>query len=44
MAEELIVEFKNVSKTYGTTTAIRDISFQVIDQPGRGGFISLLGP
>jgi NitT/TauT family transport system ATP-binding protein len=48
MADELIIEFKGVSKTFdepgGSTTAIRDISFQVIDQPGRGEFISLLGP
>src|ERR1700691_4525148 len=49
MGEELIVEFQGVSKTYdaqgsGATTAIRDISFEVINKPGRGEFISLLGP
>ncbi len=45
MAEELIVEFAGVTKTYdGQTTAIRDISFQVRNTPARGEFISLLGP
>lgn len=48
VAEAAIVEFQNVGKTYGAggeaTTAIRDISFEVINKPGRGEFISLLGP
>src|SRR5579863_9458471 len=49
MPDELIVEFKGVSKTYdagggNATTAVRDISFQVENKPGRGEFISLLGP
>src|SRR5580765_6156032 len=46
MAEELIVEFDRVTKTYADhgATAIRDISFQVQDRSGRGEFISLLGP
>ena len=44
MADELIVEFQGVSKTYGSTAAIRDISFQVENKPERGEFISLLGP
>jgi NitT/TauT family transport system ATP-binding protein len=46
-AEELIVEFKNVTKTYdgqGDRTAIRDVTFQVSNKPERGEFISLLGP
>src|ERR1700689_5300108 len=49
MADELIVEFQGVTKTYdaqgpGATTAIRDISFQVPNKPERGEFVSLLGP
>src|SRR5580698_8192487 len=49
MADELIVEFQGVSKTYdaggsGATTAIRDVSFQVSNKPDKGEFISLLGP
>src|SRR5580658_3224561 len=49
MADELIVEFQGVSKTYdaegsGATTAIRDISFEVANKPGRGEIVSLLGP
>jgi NitT/TauT family transport system ATP-binding protein len=44
MAEELIVEFQGVGKAYGSTAAIRDISFQVENKPARGEFISLLGP
>src|SRR4029079_17195269 len=44
-AEELVVEFDNVSKTYDQgATAIRDVSFKVHDQSGCGEFISLLGP
>src|SRR5271167_2887452 len=49
MADELIVEFKGVTKTYDAddgspTTAIRNISFEVPNTPGRGEFVSLLGP
>ncbi len=49
MPDELIVEFKNVSKSYeapdgGVTIAIREISFQVPNKPERGEFVSLLGP
>ncbi len=45
----LVVEFKNVSKTYdpGTAkafTAVRDINFAVEDKPGIGEFIGILGP
>jgi NitT/TauT family transport system ATP-binding protein len=44
-----IVEFKNVTKTYdaGTAkafTAIKDVSFQVHDNPDHGEFIAVLGP
>jgi spermidine/putrescine transport system ATP-binding protein len=35
-----IVEFRNVSKTFGDYTACKDISFHV----GRGEFFSVLGP
>jgi NitT/TauT family transport system ATP-binding protein len=49
MADELIVDFQGVSKVYdaqggGSTTAIRDITFQVVNKPKVGEFISLLGP
>jgi NitT/TauT family transport system ATP-binding protein len=45
----LIVDFKNVTKTYdaGTRkafTAIRDVTFSVEDLPGKGEFIGILGP
>ena len=45
----LLVEFNGVSKTYDADgnrplTAIRDVSFKVLDLPGRGEFISILGP
>jgi NitT/TauT family transport system ATP-binding protein len=44
-AEELLVEFDAVSKTYDDgTAAIRDISFRVTNRPDRGEFISILGP
>jgi NitT/TauT family transport system ATP-binding protein len=49
MADELIVEFQGVGKTYdadgsAATPAIRDISFEVANKPGRGEIVSLLGP
>ena len=45
----LVVDFKNVTKTYdvGTArefTAIRDVSFSVADIPKIGEFIGVLGP
>jgi NitT/TauT family transport system ATP-binding protein len=39
-----VVEFKNVSKSYGKQMAIKDVSFRVEDHPGKGEFISILGP
>ncbi len=44
-----VVELKNVTKKYhvGTsreTTAIRNVSFQVSDLPGKGELISIMGP
>ena len=49
MADELIVEFQGRQQNLrrdgsGATTAIRDISFEVANKPGRGEFVSLLGP
>src|SRR6202162_5191647 len=49
MADELIVECQGVRKTYdvegsAATPAIRDISFEVANKPGRGEIVSLLGP
>jgi len=44
-AEELVVEFDHVSKTYEDgTTAIRDVSFRVENRPDHGEFVSILGP
>jgi ABC-type nitrate/sulfonate/bicarbonate transport system ATPase subunit len=44
-----VVEFKGVSKTFvspdGTEhVAVKDVSFQVEDLPGKGEFIAVLGP
>jgi NitT/TauT family transport system ATP-binding protein len=39
-----VVEFRGVTKTYGSTTAIKDVSFRVEDLPGAGEFIAILGP
>ena len=44
-----VVEFEGVEKTFnpGTPqafTAIKDVSFRVDDEPGRGEFIALIGP
>ena len=47
--EHPIVSFSNVTKTFFPNTdraftAIKDISFEVADIPGKGEFIALLGP
>ena len=39
-----IVEFKNVTKRFGSLTVIRDITFSVPDLPQKGEFIAILGP
>jgi NitT/TauT family transport system ATP-binding protein len=39
-----IVEFRHVSVRFGTFTAVRDISFRVMDIPNRGEFITIIGP
>jgi NitT/TauT family transport system ATP-binding protein len=39
-----VVEFKNVTKKFGDTTVIRDVSFTVNDRPDKGEFIAMLGP
>ncbi len=48
LAKPPVVEFRNVTKTYGTGssafTAIKDVTFTIEDYPGRGEFVSILGP
>jgi NitT/TauT family transport system ATP-binding protein len=39
-----VVEFKNVTKRFGSLTVIRDITFSVPDLPHKGEFIAILGP
>jgi NitT/TauT family transport system ATP-binding protein len=39
-----VVDFKNVTKRFGTLPVIRDVSFAVEDLPGKGEFICILGP
>jgi NitT/TauT family transport system ATP-binding protein len=39
-----IVEFKNVTKRFGSLTVVRDITFSVPDLPHTGEFIAILGP
>jgi NitT/TauT family transport system ATP-binding protein len=39
-----IVDFKNVTKTFGDLTVIHDVTFSVEDLPGKGEFIAILGP
>ncbi|HEX6909149.1 MAG TPA: ABC transporter ATP-binding protein [Longimicrobium sp.] len=39
-----VVEFRNVTKAFGSHTAIKDVTFVVEDLPGAGEFISVLGP
>jgi ABC-type nitrate/sulfonate/bicarbonate transport system ATPase subunit len=39
-----VVEFRAVSKRFGSLTVIRDVSFVVEDRPGAGEFVTILGP
>jgi NitT/TauT family transport system ATP-binding protein len=39
-----IVEFRGVTKRFGSFTVIRDVSFAVSDRPDRGEFVAILGP
>lgn len=43
-----VVQFKGVTKVYGegadAFTAIKDVTFDVWDHPGRGEFVAILGP
>jgi NitT/TauT family transport system ATP-binding protein len=39
-----VVEFQNVTKRFGDTTVIHDVSFKVDDRPDKGEFIAMLGP
>ncbi len=39
-----VVEFRQVSVRFGAFTAMADISFSILDAPGRGEFITIVGP
>jgi NitT/TauT family transport system ATP-binding protein len=39
-----VVDFRNVTKRFGSLTVIRDVTFSVADVPGKGEFIAILGP
>ncbi|MEZ4367511.1 MAG: ABC transporter ATP-binding protein [Kofleriaceae bacterium] len=39
-----VVTFRNVTKRYGDFTAIKDVTFQIADRPGKGEFVPILGP
>jgi NitT/TauT family transport system ATP-binding protein len=39
-----IVEFRGVTKRFGSFTVIRDVTFAVQDWPDRGEFVAILGP
>ena len=39
-----IVQFRGVTKRFGTFTVIRDVNFAVEDWPDRGEFVAILGP
>lgn len=48
-AAGIVVEFENVTKIFNegapnATTAVQDVTFQVLNRPGHGEFICLLGP
>jgi NitT/TauT family transport system ATP-binding protein len=39
-----IVEFRSVTKRFGSVTVVQDVTFSVPDLPGRGEFVAILGP
>jgi len=39
-----VVDFAGVTKRFGSTTVIRDVTFSVPDLEGKGEFIAILGP
>jgi NitT/TauT family transport system ATP-binding protein len=39
-----VVDFRGVTKRFGTVTVIRDVTFSVPDLPEKGEFIAILGP
>jgi NitT/TauT family transport system ATP-binding protein len=39
-----VVEFRNVSKRFGSVNVIRNVTFSVPDLPNKGEFIAILGP
>jgi len=39
-----VVDFRAVTKRFGTTTVIHDVTFSVADLPDKGEFIAILGP
>ena len=39
-----IVDFRSVTKRFGSLTVIRDVTFSVPDLPEKGEFIAILGP
>ncbi len=43
-ASPCIVEFRGVTKRFGSLTAIRDVTFAVEDWPSKGEFVAMLGP
>ncbi len=39
-----VVDFRSVTKRFGSLTVIRDVTFAVKDLPNKGEFIAILGP
>ena len=39
-----VVDFRHVTKRFGSLTVIRDVTFSVADLPNKGEFIAILGP
>jgi len=39
-----VVDFRAVTKRFGSRTIIRDVTFSVRDLPDKGEFIAILGP
>ncbi len=39
-----VVDFRSVTKRFGSVTVIRDVTFSVPDLPAKGEFVTILGP
>ncbi len=42
--KDFVIAFEGVTKTFGETTAVKEVTFRIFDIPGQGELVVLLGP